>query len=116
MDEPFNRDELLERVGGDRDLLVEIIEVFREECPAQLARIRSAARSRDAEGLYHAAHVLKGAVANFAAAAVEGRALELETMGREARLEDAVAKLDRLEQEAADLVSALVTFAEEAPN
>ncbi len=116
MDGPFNREELLERVGGDRDLLAEIIEAFREDCPAQLARVRAAVRGRDAEGLYHAAHALKGAVANFAAATVKERALELETMGREARLDQAELTLSLLEQEVAHLVSALVTFADDGPH
>ena len=111
MSEPFNREELLERVGGDRELLAEIVEAFRNDCPAQLARIREAVQAGDARGLYRAAHALKGAMGNLAAGPAVERALELETMGREARLQDAEATLNLLEQEAAHVVSALVTFA-----
>ena len=41
-DEVFNKLELLEQLGGDQDLVREVILLFLEECPTQLAAIKSA--------------------------------------------------------------------------
>ena len=90
-------DEVLERFGGDFDLLVEVAGVFLEDYPSTLERIRAAVAASDADGLHRAAHALKGSVANFAAAEARDAALALETMGREGALEEAREGLARLE-------------------
>ena len=58
----------LDRVGGDRELLKELMEVYRTECPRWLADIRGAISCGDAAGLCRAAHSLKGASSIFGAA------------------------------------------------
>lgn len=78
------------------DLFREIALVFLEDRPNQLARIDSAIQSSDAEALRSSAHSLKGAVGNFGADAARKNALLLEEIGKEGRLEDAVAVYDEL--------------------
>jgi CheY-like chemotaxis protein/HPt (histidine-containing phosphotransfer) domain-containing protein len=79
---------VLERVGGDAQLLVEISRLFVSAAPEHLRRIRVALDEHDAESLRRAAHALKGAAANFEAAGVVEAARRLEDMGRLGELAD----------------------------
>ncbi len=72
----------LSRVGGDTDLLKEIVELFLMDYPTTLEKIRSAVATRDAAALEHHAHSLKGSVSTFGAQQAFEAALELERKGR----------------------------------
>jgi HPt (histidine-containing phosphotransfer) domain-containing protein len=88
-DEGALSDRVLARVGGDRQLLVEISRLFVDDAPGHLRRIREALDSHDCESLRRAAHTLKGAAANFDAAGVVDAARSLEELGRTGELADA---------------------------
>jgi signal transduction histidine kinase/CheY-like chemotaxis protein len=88
-----------EQVGGDRELLQELAQVFLEDYPNSLAGIRAAVAAGDCTGLQRAAHTLKGAVGLFGAPDAFAAALRLETMGREGVLEGAVEACATLETE-----------------
>jgi two-component system sensor histidine kinase/response regulator len=75
--------------GGDRQLLKEVIGLFRSDSPASLRRIDRALRRRDSEALRIAAHALKGAIATVGSQAGRDAAAELETMARSNRFGDA---------------------------
>jgi PAS domain S-box-containing protein len=68
----------LERLGGDRTLLVEIARFFLEDSPGLLEELRSALAQGDAETAARSAHSLKGLASNFdASQAIESaRAVE----------------------------------------
>lgn len=87
----------LSRVGGDRELLTEIAELFLTDFPHSLEELHAAVEGGDARKLEHAAHGLKGSVANFGARDAVAAALELESMGRAGKFADAAAALARLE-------------------
>ena len=72
----------LSRVGGDIDLLKEVIGLFLDDFPQALENIRSAVVSRDPAALEHQAHSLKGAVSTFGAQRAFEAALALERQGR----------------------------------
>ncbi len=78
----FDYDAALHRVAGDPELLREVVDLLLESCPQLLERIDDAVSRADATALERAAHELKGAVANFAAAGATDAALALEKMGR----------------------------------
>jgi two-component system, sensor histidine kinase and response regulator len=78
----IDRDEVLERVAGDKELLNELIDLFIEDCPRLLAQVEQAIREQDPVRLEKAAHTLKGSVANFAADIAVKAALRLEIMGK----------------------------------
>ncbi|HYN01902.1 MAG TPA: response regulator, partial [Vicinamibacteria bacterium] len=103
---------LLERVGGDRKALAQLVRIFQTDSPKQLARIRKALRESDAAALRSAAHAVKGAVSNFAAPAATEAALRLQRMGDTGHLAGAEAALERLEREIGRVLEAL---AEAAP-
>jgi CheY-like chemotaxis protein len=100
----FNREELLDRLGGDTDLLNDVVRLFLEDCPERLIAIKAAVDGRDAELVRTTAHALKGAAGTIAATALYGAARTLERLGSEGRLEPAEAAWRVLSKEAASLM------------
>jgi signal transduction histidine kinase/DNA-binding response OmpR family regulator len=78
----------LDRVGGDFQLLQEVAQLFLDEYPERLERIRQGLERGSARDVEHEAHTLKGSVANFEAAPTVQAALALETLGRSGSLEN----------------------------
>ncbi len=103
---------LLDRVGGDVDFLREIAGLFQEDCPKLLTQIREAVATGDARQLEHAAHTLKGSVANFGAEAARQAAFKLESMGRAGDLTAAGDACTSLESEIQRFTEALAAFAQ----
>src|SRR5580700_12210479 len=79
----------LSRVGGDFELLREVVGLFLDDYPRALEKIRNAVAANDASGVEHNAHSLKGSVSTFGAKDVFEAALALEKLGRSANLSDA---------------------------
>lgn len=94
--EVFDPEAALEQMGGDRELLMELVEVFFEDLPERLREIEAALAAADAEALHRAAHTLKGAVGNFVARASYEAALELEHLGKGGDVQGADAVYARL--------------------
>jgi two-component system, sensor histidine kinase and response regulator len=103
----FDRARALTNVGGSDALLVEMIDLFREECPKQMGDIQAAYSSRDMEALERAAHTLKGSVALFAAKRATDAAKRLEFMGRDGKLDDFDEAWGELQTRVRELLSAL---------
>jgi two-component system, sensor histidine kinase and response regulator len=78
----LNPMELLERVEGDRELLHELVGLFREDWPKQMEALRGAAAAKNARGVAAASHTLKGMLANLTAAKAAGMAAGLEMAAR----------------------------------
>jgi two-component system, sensor histidine kinase and response regulator len=108
-----DRKAVCDQVGGDVQLLRDIIEIFLQDCPQNVALIREAISRRDADALENAAHSLKGSVANFAVPAAYQAAFRLETLGRNRDFNQAQEALDRLEKETQRLRVALEALMEE---
>ena len=99
--------ELLALMEGDRDLLLELIDVFFEDAPQRVEAVRRALAARDAEALYRAAHALKGSAGNFGAPNVVGRANRVEALARENDLDAAALEFEFLETDMNQLVAEL---------
>src|SRR5260370_23768031 len=108
--EPIDQADALERLGGDEQLLAEVIQLFLSDCPNRLAEIKSAVDERDAEHLQKAAHALKGAAGNLCATGLFEAAQMLERIGAEARLDAAGAAWRHLSVEASNAMDALRRF------
>ena len=91
----------MDRLGGNVGLLQSIVSLFEEDCPIQMTRIQDAIKAHDASTLSSAAHTLKGSLLVLAANRASAVALELEQMGRDARLEGAAVSFSFLELEVA---------------
>jgi two-component system, sensor histidine kinase and response regulator len=88
----------LSRVGGDSDLLREIVELFLADYPVTLEKIRSAVSARDAAAIEQHAHSLKGSVSTFGAQNAFDAALTLERQGRTGDLSGVETGLTQLER------------------
>ena len=106
-------EEALARVEGDRQLLLELAAMLRDESPRLLSEIRRCAEERDAQGLVASAHSFKGACASLSAKPAANAALALETLGRSSRFDDVMARFAELELESNRLDDALLSLSEE---
>lgn len=97
-------------VDDDDELLMEIISVFLNECPAMITQIKNAVDAGDTMELERAAHTLKGSVGNFAANRAMVAAQELEEIGRDNKLDQARKACEKLEKEMESLKSALTAM------
>src|SRR5439155_8461214 len=102
---------VLARVGGETQLLVDVIRLFIDGVSAHLREIRTALDQRDGDALRRAAHAYKGAAANFEAEAVVSTARRLEEIGRDARFDEGDEAWQTLTDETSDIVATLRTFA-----
>jgi HPt (histidine-containing phosphotransfer) domain-containing protein len=101
-------DKLMDRTGGDMELLCDIIEIFVDlDCESRLHDIREALESRNAEALHRAAHAFKGSVANFEAPPAFEAAKLVDALAREGKVEEAATAFVELERIAAELCAEL---------
>jgi HPt (histidine-containing phosphotransfer) domain-containing protein len=98
---------VLDRVGGDEELLREITAIFLDDYPNLIAEIREAIEKQDHKRLEVAAHTLKGSVANFGAQDAMQAAYRLELLGRSRQLLEAPDALRVLEAQFSVLQPAL---------
>jgi PAS domain S-box-containing protein len=119
----FDRTELLNRVGGDRELLQMLVDLFSDSAPAQLAELRLAIVAHNHALVHRLAHTVKGAVGNFASPTAIETAQRLEIMGKEGDLEhadEAFAELediiDRLKRSLREFTAVPVGAAQAEPS
>jgi HPt (histidine-containing phosphotransfer) domain-containing protein len=93
----------LTRVGGDAELLCEVIGLFLDDYPQSLEKIREALNTGDPSGVEQHAHSLKGSVSIFGAQEAIDAAFSLEKQGRSGDLTAAPTGLERLEHALASL-------------
>ncbi len=91
-------------------LLDELIEIFRESAPTQLRALAEAAGARRCGLIEQLAHKLAGSCAHLGAFAMRGTALELEAAARREDWSTIGPLLRRLEEQAAEVLSALDEF------
>lgn len=73
----------------DKEIVVEIIDIFLKEYPERMKSIADNIESCDYDNLKFNAHSMKGVIANFVAPKVEQSARELEIMANEKNLDGA---------------------------
>jgi len=100
----------MEQVANDRELSVEIIDLFLSEEPSQIAEMQRALAARDYNSLYVTAHTIKGslgslhaALARFHAEALESAAKKQDEPGCERSLSDLKHDLETLEPQLLNL-------------
>jgi two-component system, sensor histidine kinase and response regulator len=97
----------LERLGGDRALLHEVMALVLETAPGGLDAVRTAAASGDMLATAKAAHALKGSLSNVASAGVVATFAELESAARAGAAAAVAAQLPLVERATRRLLSAL---------
>ena len=108
---PVTAADVLERFGGDAEMVQQLADIFLEEVPRQLADVRAAIDAADAPELRRTAHKLKGSVGTFAEGAAYETSLRLEFMGRDSDLGDGDAAWAALASAVQDLERVLTSLA-----
>jgi histidine phosphotransfer protein HptB len=115
--DPSSLRTLSELVGGDRDVLAELVDAFLDEAPKRLAELRLAAGRGDAALARRAAHTLKSNALTFGAGRLGSlsRGLEIAAAtGAEALAADR-GLIDDLEGEWARVRGELAALREDPP-
>jgi CheY-like chemotaxis protein/HPt (histidine-containing phosphotransfer) domain-containing protein len=106
-DAVFDERAALSYTAGDRELLKEVITLFRSDYPSSRRAIEHALQERDSEALRLAAHRLKGAIATLGAPAGRQAAAQLEATARAGDFAAAARTYSTLRQEIERLDAAL---------
>ena len=86
---PVNLEQVLESLGGDENLMREVLGIFLEQTPKHLASLRQALVTKDATTIERTAHSMKGELGYLGIAEVSQKARQLEEMGRKGDVEGA---------------------------
>jgi two-component system sensor histidine kinase/response regulator len=92
----IDRAAFLERIGGDQELALELIDLYVRDSEEMVSAVSAAVKDRNLQSLERAAHKLKGALGTLGAKAAADSAWTLETMARNGdvtALDDAYARL-----------------------
>ncbi|MCP4107678.1 MAG: response regulator [Desulfobacteraceae bacterium] len=103
----FNRDELLSRVGGNEKVCRDIIKELPKYLLNEIIKLKAFANENNAKMVEIQGHNIKGTAANFAARRLTDIAYEIELAGNKGELDETDSLIEKLEQEAKKLVSAL---------
>ena len=94
--------ELLTRVENDRELMRDLLSIFKLEFPRRHLALREAVKALDAKQVASEAHALKGMLSNLAAREAAGAAGRLEQLGWEgksAEFRESLATFDNITEE-----------------
>jgi two-component system, sensor histidine kinase and response regulator len=97
--ERWSKVEALDRLGGDQQLLQELIQIFLEESPKLMSKLQKAVSDSDAEAVMQCAHSMKGELSCLGGDDAAKAAQELETMGRNKTLAGSADALVTFERE-----------------
>jgi len=111
--QPGSLDDLLKRIGGDKQLLRQMIATFLRDTPKRLAAIHSALRKNDGVRLASSAHALKGSVSIFGSSPAQQHAETLQNLGRSSDLRQAARLYPLLQEEIAKLLEKLRGYAKQ---
>jgi HPt (histidine-containing phosphotransfer) domain-containing protein len=97
--EPVDSFAILDRLGGDAQLLNELIEIHLNQSPSLLAAARGALQEKDGQELARVAHTIKGSAGNFLARATVAMAERLEAFADQGDFSRAQQTMSALQKE-----------------
>ena len=109
--EVFDPEDAIGKIGGDRELFLELITMFLGDETSSLAELERAVADGDAIGIERCAHRYKGTVGSLGAAQAMKAAAAMEAAGRGGDLDQAQAAWSVLSVAASRLRTALAQFA-----
>jgi two-component system, sensor histidine kinase and response regulator len=104
----FDFSAALTYVGGDRELLDELLGIFVEDAPVRMEAIRRAIAGGEATELTREAHTIKGALKVIGATTAAGLAQGLEVLARDGNMSEADKLAVALEREMDRLLQSLM--------
>ncbi|MCI4446086.1 MAG: Hpt domain-containing protein [Candidatus Aminicenantes bacterium] len=96
---PINKEEALNRIGGEEDFLNELLDIYREEFEKRYAELEKAIAEGNFQRIREAGHSIKGASANLSLPALREAAYEMEMAGKNEDLDVAQKTLKKLKME-----------------
>ncbi len=100
---PLDFDSALERTGGDKDFLYELIDMYMEDFMPKYDELKKAIKEEDFTAIQETGHYLKGSAANLSLSFLKDAALQMELAGEEKDIKKAQETLDDLKKEFARL-------------
>ena len=91
--------EFLERVQEDKELLLELLDIYTEDFKIKKVQLAAAIKNQDYEQIRQVAHSLKGASGNISAKPLRNIFLSLEELGRKNTTEGAAPLLESMANE-----------------
>ncbi|OQX26009.1 MAG: hypothetical protein BWK80_12715 [Desulfobacteraceae bacterium IS3] len=98
-DEIFDRNDLSERMGGDKLLCEDMLLLFLQVIPGRMEKMKAATEEKDAKKIRDEAHSIKGMAANMSAFRIRKIASEMEDAGEKGDTERARLLIAELENE-----------------
>ena len=80
--EPVNMDRVREASMDDEEFMMELLDIFLDDMPKQLERLRKGVETQDAESVAMTAHRMKGSSGNVGANPLSDLCRQVETSGR----------------------------------
>lgn len=84
----FDREAVLDLVDGERELLEDLADMFREDLPRNVERVENAISVGDTRIIHDVAHQLKSSVGNLGGRAAQNAVQQLEQTARDGQLEN----------------------------
>lgn len=100
---PINWASALEATAGSEEILLDVADGFLEECPRQLANLKSALKDSDFALIRRSAHTLKGSLRLFGCDDAQSHAFAIEEMGKNEQLEGVESELHQLSAKLAEV-------------
>jgi signal transduction histidine kinase/DNA-binding response OmpR family regulator/HPt (histidine-containing phosphotransfer) domain-containing protein len=101
----FDRNELLERLGGNEDSIGRFMAMFTRNVTGYMTALETALSNNDPEQARIQAHTIKGAAGNISACRLRQTAATMETHLREECFEEAVQLLNQLQNDLTDFIA-----------
>ncbi|OGU14695.1 MAG: hypothetical protein A2076_08285 [Geobacteraceae bacterium GWC2_53_11] len=96
---PFDREDLLERLGGNVKLLPKFVGMFVNSIDEPLQRLKASVECGNHDDIHRMAHTIKGSAANIGAPRIMNAAALLDEMAKTGELQDSPRQLTCLESE-----------------
>jgi len=95
---PIDIPSVLERIGGDRSFLEELLDLYQLDFMEKFSLLRQAVEEKNFISIQEIGHGLKGASANLSLLELQGISYNLERAGRENDIDLAVLSLRDMEE------------------
>jgi len=106
----LNLESALDRLGGDKEFLLELLKELVEQIDLGFADLEKAVSLSDFDGLKKIAHGLKGAAANLNADSLAKRFSELEKMAFNSKLTSGTECLEGIRKDTEELKKVILTL------
>ncbi len=103
----------LDTCGGDRGLLIDVLQVFVEQIPPLLTSLHRAIRENDSDTAQRAAHSIKGSVRIFGASPTASLLQQIEDLAKHKSLPEARTLLEEFQRQFDELFAEVSAFVKE---